>query len=432
MAYSLDNITRVNLADDGTVNAVQGDGSFANDGSNGKVMVRIPKFYVYATKDGSTYQWWISDVEMDGYEIHPAFVQRGQTEVDYIYVGAYEADLNPVIAGHELHSRSGKQPMTGEVIYEVDFDAGENEPSAGDEVTTPGGDTWKVVGSEVSGGSWAGNDAAGKLWIRKIGDDDPGWSNDEAITNSTESNTVGDVDGAPSAIAFDIDDAEDFGNNIGSGWGITNIWTYSAIKMLMMADWGNLDSQTELGRGVVDKASGTGFNGELTGADSIDSNLDSTLTGAGTGTDGEVPVTWRGIENFWGNAWQFIIGYNAVDAEYRILNKAGLSGATLAGTIGGGDYTASAAVPITSDGYIDDIEWEDILKYLLIPSSVGGSSSTYIHDYFWAHGAGETNILLASAAWNGSSSAGAGYLNSKYVASTSDRGLGARLEYIPQ
>jgi len=154
---------------------------------------------------------------------------------------------------HTLHSRAGKQPMTGGVVFEVAFDGGTNEPAVDDEVTTVGGDTWVLRGYELTSGAWDGS-GVGKLWISKIGDDDPGWSNDETITNTTQSNTLAVVDGADSAIAMNIDDAEDWGNNIGTGWGITNIWSWSAVKLLMLMDWGNLDSQTELGRGIVDKA----------------------------------------------------------------------------------------------------------------------------------------------------------------------------------
>jgi len=438
--YSLGNLTRVNLAADGTVNAVYGDAGYAADGSNGRVMVRIPKCWVYASRPATnTYRWWISDVELDGFEVHPAFVQRDNVgaAVDYIYVGAYEASLDPLIAGHKLHSRSGKQPMTGGVIFEVPFDAGTNEPDVGDTVTTVGGDDWLVVGYELSAGAWDGS-GVGKLWISKVGDDDPGWVNDEVITNTTQAGeTVATQDGADAAITFDIDDAEDFANNIGTGWGITNIWTRQLILMLMMQDWCNLDSQTELGRGVVDLASGTGFAGALTGADNVDSNLNAALTGAGDNglageaADGDVPVTWRGIENFWGNVWEFVIGYNAVDAEYRIIKEAGVAAATMAGTLAGGTYDASAAAPITSDGYISNVVWEDLLKYLFIPSAVAGASSTYIPDYLYAHDAGETNILLAGGVWYSGADAGAACLHSSNVASFSYRYVGARLEFIP-
>lgn len=444
MAYNLDDIVRVNLATDGTVNYTYGDAGFKEDGTEGRVMVQIPKVYVYATSPSSNvYRWYISNRQLGGFEVHPAFVQRGGVEQDYIYIGAYEADLVPDAGGsHTLHSRSGKQPMAGGVIYEVPFDAGTNEPDVDDVLDSDNGDDgWTLVGYEVTSGSWAGNDAAGKLWIRKVGDDDPGWSDDDTITNASDGDeTVCTQNGADSALAFDIDDAEDYGNNIGSGWGITNIWTRQLVMLLMMMDWGDLDSQSTVGRGIVDKAIGTGFNGELTASNSINSNLDSdgTISSsyggyAGEANDGTYPIAWRYIENFWGNAWEFVIGINALDAEYRVAPKAGLAAATFDGELGAGDYTASTCTPLTDDdGYIDDIEWETLLEYLFIPSSSGGGASTYIPDYFYSHDNGETNICICSAAWYQANLAGVGYMQYQYETTFSLERAGCRLEYIPQ
>ena len=85
-------IKRVNLAADGTVNAVQGDDDFTLDGSNGRVMVGIPKFYVKAENpSANVYRWWISSFKYAGFELHPWFVQRGGVEREWAFLGAYAA-----------------------------------------------------------------------------------------------------------------------------------------------------------------------------------------------------------------------------------------------------------------------------------------------------------------------------------------------------
>ena len=350
-------ITRVNLAADGAVNAKYGGAGYAEDGTNGRVMVRIPKFWVKAEgPSANVYRWWVSDQARAGFEVHPAFYQRNHvgSPVDYLYIGAYEADGWDDAGTFKLHSRSGATPITGAVAY-----------------------------PDLTGGT------------------------------------------------FSITEAETSGGNIGAGWGITNIWTRQAVLMLQAIEWGNLDSQANVGRGIVDKAGGANFAGENTAAFSINDNLQDNLTVQSTFTSGTYPIAWRGIENFWGNAWEFVVGYNAVDAEYRIIKKAGLTAATIAGTLGGSDYTASVATPLVDDdGYIDNLEWEDLLAYLFIPSSSGGSDSTYIPDQFYSHDSGETNILLAGGVWVGAAGAGAACLFSTYVVGDSDRFLGARVEYL--
>lgn len=440
MSY-LSNITRVNLAVDGTINAVQGDAGFAIDGSNGRVMAQYPKCWVRITRPSvGVPQWWISETELEGFEVHPLFYQRGNVgaPADYAYIGAYEADLLPAIAGHKLHSRAGKQPITGGVIFEVPFDAGTNEPAVGDTVTTVGGDSWLVVGSELSSGAWDGS-GVGKLWISKVGDDDPGWSDDEVITNTTQAGeTVATQNGADVYVNFDAEEAEDYGNNIGAGWGNQSIWFKSLQIMAMMQDWGNLDAQTELGRGVVDLPSGIGFDGVLTGASNIESNLDGAGTGAGDNglageaADGDVPVAWRWQENLWGNVWEFISGITIVDAEYRVVKPAGLASAIIPVVLGAGEYTASQAAPITADGYISKLLYGPLMKYLFIASEVTGSSSTFIPDYFYAHDAGEENIMLAGGAWAYGGSGGPGCVYAKSDASGSNQSFGGRAEFIPQ
>jgi len=105
---------RCNVATDGTINAYYGDAGYADDGSNGDVMVEIPKFY-YKTELDETgdklFKYYVSSGNLDGYEVHPAFVRNG-VEKDYIYIGAFEA----YESGGELFSQSGVTPTASQTI----------------------------------------------------------------------------------------------------------------------------------------------------------------------------------------------------------------------------------------------------------------------------------------------------------------------------
>ena len=230
---------------------------------------------------------------------------------------------------------------------------------------------------------------------------------------------------------FDIVEARQYGNNIGENWGIMNIWSYSAVKMLFAVEYGSLDSQTELGRGIVDLPGGDGFAGKQTAADNINSNLNEALTGTGDQADGETPVAYRGLENLWGNIWQFTDGYEAVDSEYRILDPSGNWNTEGPDGWTSSDYITSNTAPITdNDGYISDIETESALLPLMIPSATGGSSSTYIPDQFWNHESGENNILRVGGYWSNVDAAGVSCLYSGTDAGASDRFGGARAEFL--
>ncbi len=128
------NVKKVLLTDDEVVirdTNPRGD-NLDMSGASGKVMTEIPKFYVASTNASTDqyryYRWWISPDPSDGFELHPAFVQRGGVERDNIYVGSYEATLRVLDDGTlALDSRSGEQPWTG-------FLRGEVAPSPNDQL----------------------------------------------------------------------------------------------------------------------------------------------------------------------------------------------------------------------------------------------------------------------------------------------------------
>jgi len=427
-------MTRVNLAVGGAINAYYGDAGYVSDGSNGRVMVRTPKFWLKSDSPAANvYRWWICDRARTGFEIHPAFYQRGGTLRNYIYVGAYEATLLDDAGTLKLDSKASEQPWTGGELDSLGFDSGSVEFAVGETLTgATNGATGDVLDYHLTGGTWGAGTAAGTVYLKQVA----GAFIIENLNGSVGGLNIASATGASVPLALDIDDAEDYGNAIGSGWGECNIWTRQALLLLMAIEWGNLDSQTELGRGIVDKPGGAGFAGEETASFNIDSNLDSQLTGAGDdglagqAQDGLRPIAWRGLENFWGNVWEFIIGYNAVDAEYRIVNRDGSAGVAYDGVLGAGDYEASVAVPIVADGYISNVEYEDLLKYLFVPSAVLGSSTTYIPDYLYAHDLAEVNILLAGADWTTGLLGGAAAWLSFSLAVLSTLHCGARVEWL--
>lgn len=68
---------------------LEGDKKFKTDGSNGNVMVRIPKFYTKReVKNGYEYIW-ISGTQHEGYMVEPVFVDAYGNELDYVYISAY-------------------------------------------------------------------------------------------------------------------------------------------------------------------------------------------------------------------------------------------------------------------------------------------------------------------------------------------------------
>lgn len=96
---------RCNVADDGTINCYYGDDSYADDGSNGQVMVYQPAFFYKMTpvtlekqSSGLGYHvrvanYYVSATQRTGFKRFPAFYDASGNEIDYVLIGAYEASL---------------------------------------------------------------------------------------------------------------------------------------------------------------------------------------------------------------------------------------------------------------------------------------------------------------------------------------------------
>jgi len=415
----------------------RGDG-LTLDGTAGQVMVRVPRYYIKSEKSGNYLKWWISPFPYPGFDLHPAFKQRGGTERAQLYVGAYAGGLAVKSAGTlYMLSATGKQPWTGTDMGKLPFGTGITEIVAGDTVVgATSGNTVIVVAVHKVSGDWGDGDAAGFLYVKYPGAAWSNWTNPENIQvgGATRAATTG----VGEALGLTRQNAETYCNNIGSTrWGCENVWTLDALTMLYLIEYANWNSQSTsvgIGRGVVDKASGTGFAGENNGANSADTNIGTNGTGTGTGTDGLTPIVYRGIENLWGNVFQFIIGIDVLDAAYRVLTRDGTG--TPACPLTAGNYESSVAAPVqyadpgNLDSYIKDILYEDLSKYLILPNLGGGSDSTYLCDRIYWHRAGQTNILLAGGLWFYAAFAGVGCRYADGVASLSARICGCRAEFL--
>lgn len=405
----------------------RGDG-LDMSGSSGPVMLQVPKMWVKTVLSGDYNYYYISPTAKESYSIHPAFYQRGGTAKDWIYVGAYEAGLKVLDNGTlALDSASGVQPWTGytnnpaDGMFALGFNSGTTAPSVGAWVNgTTSGTSGILVDYYISGGSWSGDNAAGILYLRQTSGT---YTNSESLTFATANTTTSNK-----AITLKIDEAEEYGNNNGIGYGAENFWTYSLIKLLYYTEYANLDSQSTIGMGVTTLPGGTGYAGLLTGANNIDTNIATSGTGTGTGVDGKTPVSYRNWNDGWGNVFEFNPGYTSTDAAYHILPLTGTTASTIPGVLT--NYITSPTAPLAGTNYYSTTIFETPVSVAFLPNASGASDKTYYCDYYYAHTAGQSNILLSGGDWTAARRAGVGYLHSPNDASYSYRSYGARLEFL--
>lgn len=204
-------------------------------------------------------------------------------------------------------------------------------------------------------------------------------------------------------------------------YSITSAYERWAIQLLFYTEFGTLNSQEALGRGYVD-----GNSSPLTTGTSNSLGDRSGYIDSGNG-NGKCSVRYRGIEDIWGNLWEFLSGIMVTDAGWYHTNEH-----SKMDTISSmAKYAKDMSIKVPNN-YISDMEFPSGLEWSFIPKTMSGTENTYYCDYCWTHDAGEENIVLAGGAWTDASYAGLACLACYTVASNSSSHIGARLSYAKQ
>src|SRR5699024_8624397 len=103
------------------------------------------------------------------------------------------------------------------------------------------------------------------------------------------------------------------------------------------------------------------------------------------GTDEIQVFRYRGIENWWGDIWEWMSGVNVINNKYYMTKGKLESNDNAEG------YQEIGSRP-TSNGYIEEMHPGTVL-----PKVNSGSSSTYYADYHWTNNSTTARGLLRSA-----------------------------------
>lgn len=197
---------------------------------------------------------------------------------------------------------------------------------------------------------------------------------------------------------------------------ITSINELSAIFILFLIEFADLNSQKLLGQGRSNTSSlsATGTTNAL-----------GSRSGRISTDDANGNISYRGIEDVFGNIWSFVDGLLMCDDGYYYTNNPANYGNKA-------QMTHFKASPVTGEGYISKMEWIKGIEHLFIPNEIKATDSTYYCDYIWCHQAGEENIVLAGGLWADGSRDGLACLSCDNVASSVYSAFGARLSYASQ
>ncbi len=331
---------RCNVSDDGTITAYYGDENYAEDGSNGQVMVLQPAFYYKVvplkleknTDSGIGYHlrkanYYVSSKPKTGFKLHPAFYDENGNAIDYILFSADEGSMYDVSAKHYVNDNVDES-----ITYED-----------GDLLCS-------VAGKKPISG------------LRKgIG---------------TKPNL------------------ETMAQNRGEGWHLETIKATSANQLLMMIEIGIMNSQTGIGQGVVNIPNNASYNcSSLTGSTAELGNGTGQATETineigGTQTtynvNGKVSISYRGVENPWGNLWKNIQGVNVWgDGSMGGGQPYIAKGFTFNESKHSDNYEPAGFTLANAKGYVNAMGYgSENYDWLLMPSEIGGTSALPVGDYF--------------------------------------------------
>ena len=346
-------IERVNLSDDGEILARFGDSDYRDDGSNGQVMVRIPKFYYRAEHTSRSHGYYISPYRLSGYKVSRAHLRDGKV-VDEIFIGAYKASIYDVSEGAYL--------LNDEQV--ADFNA--------DKLCS-------IAGAKPCSGA-------------------------------TQELT--------------LPNARKLAQNRGPGWGLVDFISVSMVQMLMLVELGHFNAQTKIGRGIVDVASGSGNMAMPTGQTASLGNKSGAATGNVHPVTGQAAnsISYRGLEDWWGNIWEWTDGINIKDNVPYVADHDYVSNKF------DGHYKPLGITLPSENGYIADIAVSDDYDWGFLPSEVGASATTKLCDYYYQSTG--NRVALRGGGWYHGSNAGPFFWSLDIASSVRDRRFGTRLLYV--
>lgn len=363
---------RCNLADNGTVNAYRGDSGYKEDGSNGMVMVEQPIFYVKTVP----------------IKTKPATSGKGVEVVK----ARYYISPTPKVGFKAPEVFKDEHGILQDKIYLSAFEGSIYDTSAS---------AFLLNDEQVA-------DFAGDKLCSIAGA--------KPASGITQNLTRGNV--------------RKLCNNRGAGWRSHDILALSVTQWLIMVEYGSMNTQNTIGRGVCDLTDdGKSNMAYATGATSSLGNGSGNAEG---GVNGKCSVSYRGEENLWGNIWTWLDGINILakglnDAYIRQIGQA-MADDTTTGYENFGTHLSH------SNGYQSAVGYSEEYPELFLPTACAGSDSSPTDgDYFYQNK--DYNgflVTILGGNWTYGSYCGAWYLYVGNTSSNRDRSIGGRLLYVPQ
>ncbi len=211
---------------------------------------------------------------------------------------------------------------------------------------------------------------------------------------------------------YNITNARNYARALGDGFGQMD-WHYFIIQMLYLVEYANYDCQTMLGQGRTASSNTTPNNSG--GCDSLG------MRSGCLGNNGTYSVIYRGIEDPYGNIWQFVDGINVQDHKpYICYDASKYAVDTFTGSYHALNYTMPSA-----NAYASKLGYDSNNPLVSLTTEAAGSSTTNMCDYYYQ--ADGNRIALVGGHWNVTTHCGLWYWCFVWTGVSAGATVGARL-----
>lgn len=214
--------------------------------------------------------------------------------------------------------------------------------------------------------------------------------------------------------------------NIGTGWQIIDFTIACMNAYLFLVEYAKMNAQEVIGLGYVSITD----DGET----SMTINTGSTAsigngTGMAEGTNGKASIIYRGMEDPFGNIWEFVDGLNI---EAKGKNIGYWANHSFADDTANAPYQSLGFTIAKTNGYISAFGWSEDCDWAFIATETTGDSSKPVGDYHYQNATyNGWFVALLGGRWDDGSYCGLCYWDVDDASSNRDRDLGSRLVYIP-
>jgi len=209
----------------------------------------------------------------------------------------------------------------------------------------------------------------------------------------------------------------------GTEWHVVDYNLMFAIQLLVMIEYGTMYLQDAIGRGRTQLSDGTWEDGSYYGQSGLSNSVGNGTGNAeyeGDADDAEADaayMSYRGIENLYGNVWTIVEGVRFLDNVPYVSNNHMAWSDDLTT-----DFVCTGVKQPSHNGYGGDILPTDTGMFI---ANTNGSESTGTTDYYYQNSG--LRILLFGASASHGSGAGAWALHCSWAVSVSDVAVGSRL-----